>query len=801
MPGKNPKDPHAKREAQKYERPIKSREFILEHLTSREEPLSLERIAAELDLTDENDLEALRRRLNAMERDGQLVRNRRGRYGIVSKMNLVRGRVIGHADGFGFLVSDEGGDDVFLGAKQMRPVMHGDRIIVRLIGVDRRGRREGALVEVLERNTQEVVGRFYREGGVGFVVASNKRISHEIIIPAGEDAGAVEGQIVVAAISEQPSMHSQPVGRVSEILGDRMAPGMEIEIAIRSHELPHRWPDAVEQEAKTFAETIAPEDIKGRVDIRKLPLVTIDGEDAKDFDDAVWCERDGRGWRLLVAIADVSHYVQPGSALDVEARLRGNSVYFPGHVVPMLPEILSNHLCSIRPKVDRFCMVCELRVTHSGKIQGYRFFEGVMRSHARLTYDEVAAMLVDGDPEVIARHRELMPHLEELHRLFNAFSRAREKRGAIDFDTMETRIVFGEQRKIDQIVPVERNDAHRLIEQCMIAANVAAAEFLQEKGLPALYRSHPQPNAQKLEDLREFLRELGLKLGGGDQPSPGDFAKVLADAAERPERRLIETVLLRSLSQAMYGPVNSGHFGLALEAYAHFTSPIRRYPDLLVHRAIRHALAGGSEDDYYYTGSDMQGHGDHCSMTERRADEATRDAVDWLKCEYLLEEIGAEFDGIITGVTSFGLFVELNEIYVQGLVHVTSLGDDYYVFDPVKRLLYGERSGARFRLSDRIRVKVVRVDLDERTIDFVLAGMPTPPQKAKRPRGARAESRSVSEAKSATRSGAKANAGAGNGKKSREKSPERGDAKKKSGRTGRKRGRGKRGAGKKGGAA
>ncbi len=721
MPKRPRKDPHAAREAQNYERPIKSREFILDHLKERGTPLSLEQIAADLDLTDEDGLEALRRRLNAMERDGQLVRNRRGQFGVVSLMNLARGRIIGHPDGFGFLVPDDGGDDLFLSAKQMRPLFHGDRIIARVIGVDRRGRREGALVEVLERNTQEVVGRFYREGSVGFVNASNKRISHEIVIPPGEDAGAADGQIVVAAITEQPSMRSQPVGRVSEILGDRMAPGMEIEIAIRSHELPHRWPAAVDRAAAEFAETIAPEDIAGRTDLRQIPLVTIDGEDAKDFDDAVYCERDGRGWRLLVAIADVSHYVRPGSALDQEARLRGNSVYFPGHVVPMLPEILSNHLCSIRPQVDRFCMVCELHVSPSGKISGHRFFEAVMRSHARLTYNEVAAMLVDGDRALRERHAVLVPHLEELHRLYGALSRARGKRGAIDFDTTETRIVFGEQRKIDRIVPVVRNDAHRLIEECMIAANVAAAEFLLDKALPALYRSHPAPSAQKLEDLRLFLRELGLKLGGGEQPSPHDFSKVLVDAADRPERRLIETVLLRSLAQAMYGPENSGHFGLSLEAYTHFTSPIRRYPDLLVHRAIRHALNGGTEADYCYTGSDMQGHGDHCSMTERRADEATRDAVDWLKCEYMLDEIGAEFDGIITGVTGFGLFVELDDIYVQGLVHVTTLGDDYYVFDPVKQMLYGERSGVRFRLSDRIRVRVVRVDLDERAIDFVPA--------------------------------------------------------------------------------
>lgn len=714
-------DPHASREARKYERPIKSREFILDHLEQRKTPLSLEQIAVDLELNDEVDVEALRRRLNAMERDGQLVRNRRGRYGVLSKMNLVRGRVIGHPDGFGFLVPDEGGDDVFLSAKQMRPVLHGDRVLIRLIGTDRRGRREGAVVEVLERNTQEVVGRYYMEGGLGFVLASNKRINHDIVIPPDQSGGALEGQIVVVAITDQPSMHSQPVGRVVEILGDRMAPGMEIEISIRSHGLPDRWPVEVEREAAAFAAEVPAEAGEGREDLRSVPLVTIDGEDAKDFDDAVYCERDGRGWRLLVAIADVSWYVRPGMALDEEARQRGNSVYFPGHVIPMLPEVLSNHLCSLRPQVDRLCMVCELRISAAGQIRGHRFFAGIMRSHERLTYNEVAQILVDENPETTARYNHLLPHLRELHKLYQALQKAREKRGAIDFDTTETRIVFGEQRKISRIVPVERNDAHRLIEQCMIAANVAAAEFLLERELPALYRTHPGPNSQKLDDLRNFLGGFGLKLGGGDTPAPRDYARLLAEIGDRPDRRLIETVLLRSLAQAVYGAENTGHFGLALEAYTHFTSPIRRYPDLLVHRAIRHALEGGKPEDAHYSLAEMQSMGEHCSMTERRADEATRDAVDWLKCEFMLNEVGGEFTGIITGVTSFGLFVELDEIYVQGLVHVTSLGDDYYHFDSVKHLLNGERTGTQYRLSDRVQVKVVRVDLDERTIDFVLA--------------------------------------------------------------------------------
>ncbi|MCC6302024.1 MAG: ribonuclease R [Gammaproteobacteria bacterium] len=752
---KQPKiDPHAAREARKYELPIKSREFILEHLEARASLLSLEQIARELDITDETGIEALRKRLNAMERDGQLVRNRRGRYGVASKMNVVRGRVIGHPDGYGFLVPDDGSDDLFLSAKQLRSVIHGDRVIAKVIGADRRGRREGALVEVLERNTHQVVGRYFSEGGLGFVVASNKRISQDIVIPPDQRGGANEGQIVVAAITEQPSLHSQPVGRVVEVLGDRMAPGMEIEIAIRTHELPDRWPEAAEREAEAFPESVPASAVYGREDLRLCPLVTIDGEDAKDFDDAVYCERSGRGWRLIVAIADVSHYVQPGSALDKEALNRGNSVYFPQRVLPMLPEALSNNLCSLRPRVDRLCLACELTITQAGRISGYRFFDAVMCSHARLTYDEVAAMLVEGNPRLIETHKDLMPHLENLYQVYKALLKEREKRGAIDFDSKETRIVFGERRKISKIVPLVRNDAHRMIEECMIAANVAAASYLLEQEIAIVFRTHPQPDQQKLEDVRGFLSGLGLRLAGGEQPRARDYARLMAEVAERPDRRLIETVLLRSLPQAMYTAENIGHFGLALEAYTHFTSPIRRYPDLLVHRAIRHGLSGQPAGDFSYSASDMQTLGDHCSMTERRADEATRDAVDWLKCEFVMSEIGKEFDGIITGVTSFGLFVELDDIYVQGLVHVTTLGDDYYQFDPVRHMLYGERGGATFRLADKIRVKVVRVDLDERSIDFVLAE-PSPARK------------------SAARSGGKARAGGGAGaraKKSRRRS-------------------------------
>jgi ribonuclease R len=714
-------DPNAQREARKYEQPIPSREYILMLLEESGMPMSRQQIARALDLKGEQEREALRRRLRAMERDGQIIRNRRGGYGLVAKMDLVRGRVVGHPDGFGFLVPDEGGDDLFLSPREMQSVLHGDRILARVAGIDRRGRREGAVVEVLERANTRVVGRYYVEGGVGFVVADNKRIAQDILIPPDQSYGAHHGQIVTAELVEQPARYRQAIGRVVEILGDHMDPGMEIDIAIRAHELRQSWSPLVE-EAIADLKPHVPEGAKaGRTDLRELPLVTIDGEDAKDFDDAVFCERQGDGWRLLVAIADVSHYVSPASALDAEAHVRGNSVYFPGRVIPMLPEVLSNGLCSLNPEVDRLCMVSELQVGPDGDLRDYRFFEAVMRSHARLTYNAVAGMLVDGDGELRRRHQALLPHLETLYELFQVLHNGRDRRGAIDFDTTETRIVFGEGKKIERIVPVVRNDAHRLIEECMLLANVAAADFLARAEIPTLYRVHEGPPAQKLADLREFLAELGLSLGGGESPDAKDYAHLLASVKERPDAHLIETVMLRSLSQAVYSPDNKGHFGLAYKAYAHFTSPIRRYPDLLVHRAIRHLLAGGKAETFEYSHADMLVLGEHCSLTERRADEATRDAVDWLKCEYMLDKVGQSFDGIITSVTSFGVFVELDDIYVEGLVHVTDLSNDYYHFDPARHRLMGERTGRIYRLADRIQVRIARVDLDERKIDFVLA--------------------------------------------------------------------------------
>jgi len=742
---RNKPDAFAAREARKYERPIASREYLMEILAEKGEPLTWQELAAILEIREEQDIDALQRRLRAMERDGQVIRNRRDGYGLVEKMDLVRGYVSAHPDGYGFLIPDDRSDDLFLSARQMRAVIHGDRVVARVSGIDRRGRREGAIVEILQRNTHSVVGRFFRESGIGFVNPDNKRITHDIAVPAEYQGQAQEGQIVVVELVEQPSKRRQPLGRVIEVLGEHMAPGMEIDVAIRAHELPHRWPEAVEDEIQRYAPEVSRAETEGRVDIRHLPLVTIDGPDAKDFDDAVYCERDGKDWRLIVAIADVSHYVDPESALDKSAQERGNSVYFPGRVIPMLPELLSNGLCSINPGVERLCMVCDMNVSGSGAIKSYRFYNAVMKSHARMIYDDVAALL-DGNAELRQRFAGLLPYLENLQQLYRAFAKQRIKRGTIEFETTETVIKFGPQKKIQSIVPLARNVAHKLIEECMISANICAAKYLGKHSMPTLYRVHELPNADKLTDLREFLKSFGLKLEGGAHPEAQHYAQVLSQVGERPEAHLIQTVLLRSMKQAVYSPENIGHFGLALTQYAHFTSPIRRYPDLLVHRAIRHLLKGGAAENFDYSLDDMTRLGEQCSMTERRADEATRDVEAWLKCEYMMDKVGECFDGIISGVTSFGLFVELQGIYVEGLVHVTSLSNDYYHFDPIKHCLVGERTRQVYSLADKVNVRVARVDLDEKRIDFDLANK-YDEEGGKTPRGAKQAGKSKPESR------------------------------------------------------
>lgn len=722
------RDPKAEREARKYERPIASRELILHTLHERGEPMQYEEIAAFHEIADEDGREALRRRLIAMVRDGQVLLNRRDGYVPVDSRNLVRGRVMAHPDGFGFLVPDEGGDDVYLNPREMRQLLHGDRAVVHVTGVDRRGRREGSVAEILSRANETLVGRIVAESGVMALVPDHKRINQEVLIALEHANGAEHGQIAVVDIIEQPTRRRQPIGRVREVLGERLQPGMETDIAINSHGIPSEWPAAVEEQLAGLPDEVQEADKKGRKDVRKMPLVTIDGADSKDFDDAVYCE-PGRfgGWRLVVAIADVAHYVQPDTPLDDEALRRGTSVYFPNRVVPMLPEKLSNGLCSLNPDVDRLCVVCDMRIDGKGQVQRSRFYPGVMRSHARLTYDDVASILLERDESKRDQHQKLVPHLENLHKLFGVLLKARRKRGALEFDSVETKIQFDETTgRIENIEPTVRNDAHLIIEECMIAANVATARHLQKHKMPALYRVHPGPQSERLDDLRTFLLERGLTLGGGDSPDARHFAEVMIAARERPDHHLIQTAMLRTLSQAVYQPDCSGHFGLALEEYAHFTSPIRRYPDLLVHRALHHRCEGGRPKNYRYEHDDMVRFGEHCSMSERRADEATRDVEQVLKCQYMVNRVGEEFDGIINGVTSFGLFVELQATYTEGLVHVTSLARDYYRFDPVGHCLVGDRSGREYRVGDGLRVRVMRVDVDERKIDFEPVGEPIP---------------------------------------------------------------------------
>ena len=713
------KDPFAAREAEKYERPIASRECILELMRQKGVPLSMEEIAEAVEVRDPDDAESLRRRLSAMERDGQLLRNRRDCYCVVNQTDLIAGRVIAHPDGFGFLRPDDGGEDLYLSSREMRALIHDDRALICVRGVDRRGRREGSVLQVLERKTQRIVGRLHEDRGIFYVVPDNKFLTHDFLIPEEYLGGAKPYHIVVVEIIDQPTRTRDPIGQIIEVLGEHLAPGMEIEVAIRSHDLPCVWPDEVTREISCWGNEIPDASREDREDIRHLPLVTIDGEDARDFDDAVYCERTTRGWKLWVAIADVSYYVKPGTALDAEAQKRATSVYFPDRVIPMLPEILSNGLCSLNPKEDRLCMVCEMSISSDGELLKSRFFSGLMNSHARFTYTEVAEMLA-GNRNLRSRHKALLPVIEELHSLYRAFRRAREDRAAIDFETQESRIIFGPDKKIDRIVPVVRNDAHKLIEECMLAANTAAAIFLEKHKLPHLVRIHEGPGPEKLSDLRTLLGRLGLSLGGGEKPRPQDYSRLIEEIHGRADEHLLQTVLLRSLSQAVYSPEQKGHFGLALEMYTHFTSPIRRYPDLLVHRAIRHAIEKKPKAKYFYAVSDMQQLGEHCSFAERRADEATRNVVAWLKCEYMQDKLGEEFSGVISSVTAFGFFVELQDIFIEGLVHISNLDKDFFHYDPAGLTLKGERTGITYRMGDAVRVIVARVNLDDRKIDLEL---------------------------------------------------------------------------------
>jgi len=679
---------------------------ILGVLDAARAPLTPDELAARLHVARHARRE-FERALAELERAGDVVRNRAGSLLVAKRIALIAGRVEGHPDGHGFLIPDEPGNSIFLPAAEMRQLMHGDRAAVRVAGRDHRGRAVGEVVEVLERANRRIVGRLHSEHGVLFLVPEDSRIAHDILVPPAEAGKAKPGQVVTVDLVAQPGPHAQPIGRVAEVLGHHADPGMEIEIAVRKFDLPHEFSRKTLAQAGSLPDSVRPEDVQNRKDLRELHFVTIDGETAKDFDDAVVAQREGKGWRLWVAIADVSNYVRHGDALDRDARERGTSVYFPRRVIPMLPEKLSNGLCSLNPNVERLAMACEMAITPQGEVARYEFYAGVIRSRARLTYTEVWQKLSTEKPPA---------HLQVLYELFHALFAERSRRGAIDFDTLETRMVFDARGKIERIVPEPRNDAHRIIEECMLAANVCAGNLLHSRKQPVLYRVHDVPAADKVAALREFLAELGLQLPGGEIPLPKDYARLLERIRKRPDFGLLQTILLRSLKQAVYSPSNVGHFGLAFDAYVHFTSPIRRYPDLLVHRAIKAVL-----NNHKYSDIDWEELGRHCSETERRADDASRDVENWLKCYYMRDHVGGTFSGSITGVVPFGLFVTLDDYFVDGLVHISELGRDYFQFDAARHMLLGERTGKRYRLADRMTVKLVRVDLETRKIDFVPA--------------------------------------------------------------------------------
>ncbi|WP_100644304.1 ribonuclease R [Alteromonas facilis] len=751
-------DPHYQREKSQYENPVASREYLIEIMKESGSPLSFLDICHRVHANSEPERIGVQRRLRAMEREGQVQFTRQKKYVVADIKETVVGRVIGHRDGYGFLRPEKGEKDLFISAGQMQVLLHDDVVEAQISGTDRKGRPEARIMRVIEPRSEPLVGRYFMEHGVGLVIPDDSRIPFEILIPPENSHGARQGHVVVVEITQRPRRSINPIGNVTEVLGEHMAPGMEIEMALRSFDIPHVWPEGVTKQVEKLSPEVEEKAKKNRMDLRSLGLVTIDGEDARDFDDAVYCEPlDNGGWQLWVAIADVSYYVRNGTALDTEAQKRGNSVYFPEQVVPMLPEVLSNGLCSLNPDVDRLCMVCEMTISAQGKIQNYQFYEAVMNSKARLTYNKVWAIL-QGDPKLIQRYDDNVSNLQELYRLFKALKKSRTHRGAIEFETNESKFVFNAQRKIENIVQLVRNDAHKLIEECMIAANVCAAKFLEKHEAPALYRVHDRPDPERLTTFTSYLAEVGIHHHIHPDAEPRDFTEVVTQTMNRPDQELIQTMLLRSMKQAVYDCDNIGHFGLALEAYAHFTSPIRRYPDLVVHRAIKAVLAkqagkrpatGGKS----YSVEEVEQLGEQCSMTERRADDATRDVADWLKCEFMLDHVGDSFEGVVASVTNFGLFIRLTEYHIDGLVHITSLENDYYHFDEVKQCLIGETFGRVYRLGDTVSVKVASVNLDDRKIDLILD---LPHRERKRSSGKRSVSVKSSEKpapKSQSRSG------------------------------------------------
>ena len=698
----------------RYRHPIPSREEILASMEEAGRPLKRDPLARRFGIRTDQHQRALEQRLRAMVRDGQLILNRAGEYCLVRHVDLVTGVVMAHRDGFGFLRPDDGSEDIFLSGRAMRELWDGDRVAVR-VSEGRRG-REGHVVEILQRAKKMIVGRFGRERGIDYVLEdSDQRV--EVLIPRGAAGAAKPGDMVRVEVVEYPTGHAHAIGRVVNVIGRIDDPHIETEVALLAHGIPHEWPEAVLEEARALPSQVPPEAKLGRVDLRDLPLVTIDGADAKDFDDAVYCEPTEGGWRLVVAIADVSHYVHPGSPLDREARARGTSVYFPDRVVPMLPEELSNGLCSLNPHVDRLCVACDMVVSPQGEVTRSQFYSGVMRSAARLTYTDSMRLLDTARPR--GKHAQLKEPLENLRAVYQALDRARRRRGAIDFDLPQTKIELDERGKVKSVRVAERLVTHKIIEECMIAANVEAAKRMRKARIAGLYRVHEGPDAERLDELLLFLQTFGFKLRSPKKVTPKELARIIERVEGKPEAELIETVVLRSMKQARYQPVNIGHFGLALPAYAHFTSPIRRYPDLLVHRAIKWLERHGSARRYGYTIDEMERLGEQTSRAERRADEAVWDVEERLKCIYLKDRVGQTFDVTVSSVVPFGLFVRLSELQIDGLVHVTSLPRDYYHRDATGTMLRGERTGKSYRVTDRLRVRLAGVNVEERKIDFV----------------------------------------------------------------------------------
>ncbi|PCI52662.1 MAG: ribonuclease R [Gammaproteobacteria bacterium] len=770
------KDPHAKREAKKYEKPVASRELLLSIIEKNSPPPTYNALAKILKYQEDHLLVGLKRRLRAMENSGQLIFNKFKQYAIPEESSLVTGKVIGHRDGFGFFSPDDPaqkdkrGKDFYISSHEMKRVFHGDIVQAILVDrSDRKGRKEVKILEVIEPRKAPIVGRFYVDHHVCSVVPEDTKIKQEILIDPKAKLGARHGQMVVVDLVQRPTKRSLAIGNVIEVLGDHMAPGMEIEIALRAHDLPHQFSHDVQAESACISNEVEESAKLPRKDLRMLPLVTIDGDDARDFDDAVYCEpKKSGGWRLWVAIADVSYYVRHGSALDDEAISRGNSVYFPSQVIPMLPEKLSNGLCSLNPDVDRLCMVCEMTVSAAGKLSGSKFYPAVMRSHARFTYSKVAKIL-DGDEILRTEYQALVPDLENLKNMYLSLSDARSKRGAIAFETEESLFLFNKEKKIESVVPLIRNDAHKIIEECMILANVATAKFIEKNKKPGLFRVHDKPSEDKYNNFVSYLSELGISLPKREEPEPKDYCDILAKVANRPDQELIQTMLLRSMRQAVYQSDNLGHFGLALQSYSHFTSPIRRYPDLVVHRVIKSILqqqlssnetVAANAGLYDYKLEEVIELGEHCSMTERRADEATRDVSDWLKCEFMQDHVGDNFTGVISTVTNFGLFVRLQDLHIEGLVHITALGRDYYHYDDVRMCLTGENSGVKYRVGDVVTVQVAAVNLDEKKIDLTMQSVgdnksQTPNKKPKKSSSSKATAPQKEKSKAKKRSARK----------------------------------------------